>query len=655
MTIYEKNIYAKQKGIALIAEPDNVSTHVSLSYPVMVENIVSKSGLLTAKIKIKEDDPGIFMHSLYNPHSEAEKKVEALNFDKNTLVIVYGVGLGYHLFELKRKITEKSRVIVIENSRDIFDNLMKNVDFTEILEDKRFLFLIGLNNEQIFLFFKQLIRNPLFFHLSSNIQFLNLNYYDKLFPGISQEISNFILKTVLNTWHSLGNCPGDTILGLVQIFKNIDEALNNPGIKDIKDAYKNKPAIIVSAGPSLDKNVDLLKEVEGKAIILSTDAALRTLVKRGITPDAVLSLERILVYEQLLQNRDFEIPNEVVLVGPPLLQPEVFKEFRNNKKVICFKAGETINSWVDENIGGKGSCFMGNCVAHLAFGFALEIGANPIILIGQDLAFSETGETHGRDIEEQVKILTKIYTKPEDIVYLEDYNGKPIKSTVLWKTFLIGFEEKILQYKDRTFIDATEGGAYIKGTKVMTLRETIDKYIKHQKVKRLHEILPQVELVNHKEIYDKLDKAVVEKQRYFEEILKVSKKYLEDISKIKKKFEYSYKNMSTEEKREVCAHLLNTDKVYQLMKNDEVAILFYQGLFASAIYKVNELGLELTNENIWENLMLQEDFLVAAREIADAVVNTMEAIRQFLKAKIDKYPEPVDPDQYIEFKFKVNL
>jgi len=650
MTIYEKNLKMKEEGLAIFAEPIEESKQECIE----IENLESKSGLLTAKVKRKDEGDAILMHSLYFPTQEAEQKVKTLDFAKNTMIVVFGFGLGHHLFELGKKISRQSKVVVIENSKEIFNNAMGKIDITQILNDPRFTFLIGLNFQQILYYFEDVLRSTNTFFQAANIQFLSLNYYDKIFPSVATDMSKEILNKILNSWHCLGNSPADTLVGFVQNFKNIEYAIDNPGIKELEGKYKDKPAIIVSAGPSLDKNVELLKEVEGKALILATDATLRGLTKRGITPDAVVSLERVLVYEQLLKNRDFELPERVVLAVPPLVQTEVFEEFEKNKKLICYKEGEPVNTWINEIIGDKGTSFMGNNVAHTAFGIALRLGANPIIFIGQDLAFSKNGDTHGKDIDDDVKKFTKIYTHPEDIVYLSDYNGSPIKSTVIWKTFLIGFENAIAENKDRTFIDATEGGARIKGTKIMTLREVIDTIISKNDINRLYEMVPSSEelVFDKKQAYYRLSESVSEKQKLFEDITNLAKECSKGINKVKKKYMNKYKTMNQLERDEVCENLLKTNSLHKQMMTDGLLILFFQGLFASIIYEVNKLGLEVTNENIWKNLKLQEDFLEVTLNISETTVKVLKMIKEYLKAQYEKYPEKVDPNEYIKFEMR---
>ncbi|MGE5328822.1 MAG: motility associated factor glycosyltransferase family protein [Deltaproteobacteria bacterium] len=645
MNIYEKNMQARENGFAVFVEPEE---NKSKGYPsVIIENIDSKIGILTAKVKKDETDSGIFMHSSYNPIQEASTQADSLNFSKNCLFVVFGIGLGYHLNEIRKRMTSGSCVIVIENSMDVFENAMKNVDLSEVLQDSRFSFLFQLTEEQVYLYFLNLMKHANYFFLASNIQFLNLGYFERLFPGLIKEISVNMVKNVFNSWQSLGNSATDTLIGLIQNFKNIDEAINNPGIDDVRDKYKGKPAIIVSAGPSLDKNIDLLKEAEGKALILTCEASLKGLLKRNIIPDAIFSIERIGVYDYFYKNREFDIPKEAVLVVPPLVESQVFEEFKNNKKVICYRSTEPINMWINRSVK-KGEIFMGSSVAHVALGFAIAVGANPIILVGQDLAYSKQGDTHGIDIEESVKELTVSVTTEQDIIYVEDYNGNPIKSTVIWKNFLVWFENIIAGSKGKLFIDATEGGAYIKGTKIMTLRDVIDKYISHEKIERLDKIVPVFEKADNIEALNHLLNSFDEKIKYFNNMLDISKECWKGLTQVIKKHEKNYKDMKPEENKKICEQLVKADKLFRFMLGEELSMLFFQGLFSSTVYEVNNLGLGLSNENVWKNVMIQYDFLLISKDTINLVLTTLNQLQMFLKEKIDKYPESVNIEKFVK-------
>ncbi|WP_373845633.1 6-hydroxymethylpterin diphosphokinase MptE-like protein, partial [Clostridium sp.] len=97
-----------------------------------------------------------------------------------------------------------------------------------------------------------------------------------------------IMDTIQHAFFMLGNDMEDTIIGIENNFTNMKKLIESPSIECVKDKYKDIPAIIVSAGPSLDKNISELKRAEGKALIIATDAVLTTLKNHGIVPDAVV-------------------------------------------------------------------------------------------------------------------------------------------------------------------------------------------------------------------------------------------------------------------------------------------------------------------------------------------------------------------------------
>ena len=107
--------------------------------------------------------------------------------------------------------------------------------------------------------------------------------------------------------------------------------------------------------------------------------------------------------------------------------------------------------------------------------------------------------------------------------------------------------------------------------------------------------------------------------------------------------------MSINDNNSICRQLSKADEVYFMMKDDIIALMFFQGLFCSIIYEVNNLGLKPTNENVWKNLHSQLDFLSITRDISIAVVITMKKIKEFLDERISKYPELVKIERFIKF------
>ena len=115
-----------------------------------------------------------------------------------------------------------------------------------------------------------------------------------------------------------------------------------------------------------------------------------------------MSIERVLLtYEKFYKGK--EIPRETVFIGPPVVRPEVFEALKDNKKLVCLKQGERVNEWINEIMGDERTLPMGTSCAHIAFSFGRYVGANPIVFVGQDLAYTKDGITHSENVEVKAK------------------------------------------------------------------------------------------------------------------------------------------------------------------------------------------------------------------------------------------------------------
>jgi hypothetical protein len=284
------------------------------------------------------------------------------------------------------------------------------------------------------------------------------------------------------------------------------------------------PAIIVAAGPSLDINIEELKRAKNRAVIIATDTALRYLHKHGIRADFAVTMDphKPPAY---FDNTGFE--------DLPL-----FCGSEANRDALCKHRGRKIwfgcHSFITtlyHRFGKRISIYNpGGSVATAAFSIAKTLGFETIILIGQDLAYK--GEfTHAEGD------ICRVQEEENGICYVEGIDGNLIKSRHDWKIYLKWFESSILETKGiGRVIDATEGGAKIHGTEIMTLKDAIDLYCREQSdVAKIMEQLPVTfDREELKLVYDYLEQAnqeVKSFQNKAEEIVSLCKKGLSEIKK----------------------------------------------------------------------------------------------------------------------------
>ena len=264
---------------------------------------------------------------------------------------------------------------------------------------------------------------------------------------------------------------------------NLPTYLSTPPIDILKGHFEGCPAIIVSAGPSLWKNIDLLAQAKGKAVLCAVQTALKPLLERDIVPDFVTSLDFHEMCRRFFQGiDDFR---GVHLVAEPKSTWHVIDMYDGPISVL---ESSFAHQLLGPELATRGSLLPGATVAHLAFYAARYMGCAPIIFVGQDLAFTGhvfyvpgveihsawTGEINRFNTME-TKEWERIVRNRPILRRVKDINGREIYSDELLFTYLEQFEKDFIGTTAK-LIDATEGGAYIRGTEVMTLADTLQQY-----------------------------------------------------------------------------------------------------------------------------------------------------------------------------------
>ena len=231
---------------------------------------------------------------------------------------------------------------------------------------------------------------------------------------------------------------------------------------------RSVPVIIVSAGPSLDKNIELLKKAKGHCLIFAVDTAMKYLMERDIMPDLGITVEPIKPMANYADDRCFDVPHIFDCeANPEIVSRERGRIFIYNCRDFFARLLEDAGTEAVSNVASGGS------VATAAFAVCYELQMKTIILIGQDLAYAGTA-THAGGVE-SAGINGDIGTE-----LIDGIDGEPVRTRSDWKGYLRWFENAIRvineQHLDMQVIDATEGGALIHGSHVMTLNDAVGRY-----------------------------------------------------------------------------------------------------------------------------------------------------------------------------------
>lgn len=400
------------------------------------------------------------------------EKSQAGNPHLRQLVFALGVNSPNELNALYKTLNKTSLLVILEPNFTLFNTALGIKNLKVFDHPNVILFSHKLDQLQPFLL--NLMTNFNYFSLVNNIHFYLTDYYRNNDFELTKEIIQMVRKVIRTQVHLTGNSIEDSLDGLENNLRNISKMLVSKNPHYLKDKYKGKPAIVIAAGPSLEKNIQYLKNAEGKAVILAVDTIIKKVLKMGIIPDFVCSVERVpQVYDYFY--KDANIPEEVTLVGPALLDPRIFEDFKGNW-ILPFRVEVAEYKWLQYlmNAQGHTGMLIGTSCAHVAFGMAAHIGASPIILIGQDLAYgADESVSHVSDTIYDTLEKAPTPIKNED--YTDGYYGGKVKTTEIWLMFKMWYE-KVISDNNFHVINATEGGAKIENTIPMPFKEAIEKY-----------------------------------------------------------------------------------------------------------------------------------------------------------------------------------
>lgn len=396
-------------------------------------------------------------------HSEQDPQQEALdifnslsNTSKSAVNFTFGLGLGY-LFK-RLFISSKGRIVIYETNTDILRATFENVDFSQELSDPRVILVNKL--EDLDMVFNK------FYKYEDPINVCFLPIYKAAFGDRIKELSEklgFLKGYYNNNFYTLFELSQKW---LEMGFNNVDKVFNCQYIDCLKDKFKGKPAIIASAGPSLLKNANLLKDYQDKCVVFSVGGALRPVINKfGITPDFCSFID---VSEKILPQLDhIKDISEINFI----VQPPTYKEFYNLKPrrhFVYLPANDEFSNWLANtmSIDNKG-CYNRGTVAMSAVTSAIHFGCDPIILIGQDLAYQEDGRVYADDKTENLY-------EAKDNFAVKGWYGDQVTSNSSFAIFIKYFETFASQYKGKVkLINATEGGAYLEGFEHITFDEAL--------------------------------------------------------------------------------------------------------------------------------------------------------------------------------------
>lgn len=442
------------------------------------------------------------LNSLYRPIQEAEKWADQYSFqDMNITVMMYGIGSGIFAREMLRRLDTDAKVFLYEPDLQLYLFCIQHFDMTDMLRDTRVqLFIQDINTHEFEASIDEVVH---WTNLPSQIRcshpMMDKIYMEEYVPFLAAvESTNKMAKVNRDTESALAH------QAVSNIIKNLHFIKGSNYIADLtEDIPEGVPAIIVAAGPSLDKNIDELKKAEGKAFILATDTSVKYLLAHDIKFDAMITIDARKSIWHLQDERCADVPFFCIIEA----KNELLEMNKGHK--IWFRGNNYMYKIYREFGREFPSYNSGGSVATGAFSTCVALGFKQIVLIGQDLAYAG-------DVTHAGGVTTKILNENYGIKMVEGVNGDQVKSRYDWLIYKDWFEGSIKTLSDIEVIDATEGGALIKGSKVMKLSETINQYCK--KDFDFGEILSRKEPTFDDEEYNKIKEILYHLEKEFDNI-----------------------------------------------------------------------------------------------------------------------------------------
>ncbi|EKE9349228.1 motility associated factor glycosyltransferase family protein [Campylobacter jejuni] len=571
MTILEKNIQALLSGVN---EP------LGNKLLNFIQNKTCSRFNIDENLNIFDKTHNVFMY---------ENLEEEINFFYQSIlektprypfICIYGIG---NALLIKNLAKHYKHLFVFESEIELFILALSTIDLSEELCSGK-IYLVDIEEErvdiQLLILFDM---KDMFEYLSLYEMFVNNVYYKKFYEDVwhkADELCEKNIKVVIRNLNS-SLCIGFECYS--HLLQNIPSMLESIPFQRILNERKNKfdNAIVVSAGPSLAKQLPLLKAYQDKAVIFCADGALSMLEKEGIVPDYVTNLDCRDLAMKFFQNK--ENLKQSIIALECATHPNIVRSLNAENCMIVLRNKALYQRF---NLNDFGYIDTGTHVSHFSYTLALALGFKNIIMIGQDLAFDEEGNSHSKGFSygEQFSEETIVPT-----LQVQAYGGKgEVLTHITWNDYRIKLEYLFACNDQKAkFYNATEGGARINFTEELSFKECCEKLLTKEK--------PQFELPKSL-TKNRSDKLLAKFKEKIQKDQENAKRFLDDALALKQILE----NILS---KDFILPLEFLEKVYQNIENfnhsldeDEFiqdgilkAVIYERGLKISLVYKENIL------------------------------------------------------------------
>lgn len=459
--IYEKNLQCLEQFHPILYE--KLMAYEDIDTPHREKEVFAETAKNGERILgVVRDDMKTYLNSRYNPSAEADKFLgEDKDMPDYSVLMMFGLANGSFARAYVKGKKKDAKCLVYEPAVSVFLCVLHEVDLSDILPDM-ILIVKGLNDQEL----PRVLGYIIEAHNRKTNKHIILPKYAALFPNDLVEFKNVLkenyetVNVTINTSIEYGKRVCKNNFYNMRFFKNCSS-----GFDYIDRFPKELPAILVAAGPSLEKNIELIKKAKNKAFIIVVDTAIRKVFEHGIVPDMVVTMDFI----KPLYLFDVKGLSEI----PMLIDIDANHEILDYVKPehVIFESSDVylIDRMFEQTGSHIEAINKGGSVATATMANLIIWGFKTIIMVGQDLALTGN-RVHAGEETTQIDMDDWRYSMIEGI------DGSPVPTRKDFLMFIRWIEDIAYRYPEVTFVDATEGGAKKKYTKIMSLQDAIDTY-----------------------------------------------------------------------------------------------------------------------------------------------------------------------------------
>lgn len=420
------------------------------------------------------------IHSNYDPYVNGKIIADAISKEDCDIVFQFGLGIGYELWEMQKKNPNKI-YLVIEPDVEIFKNTLHCIDIKPIMESINL--FIGNDEKAINEVFSYILNR----YKSLRVKFVVLPSYKVIYKKLWENVMNSIKKT-LNMYYISVNTNNSLQKRWVRNYiLNLSSLKESKPVESLKKYFNEKPAIVVSGGPSLNLNIEALKNINDRCIIVAAGSGATVLESNKIKAHIIGAIDGSKAEESIF--KDFALNSNTALLYSSQTYYSVLHMFKGKKFLLN---QVDMDEYLHKGMGWKKSQgYSGPSIANIVTYNLSQLGCNPIIFLGQDMCYSENS-SYAKGARKYNR-----YTKEEleanpNLIKVHNKKGEEVYTTSVFLSFKYSLENCIKAHPHIKYLNGSDNGLNIEGADNIDFNRYFDDIISNEKKINIDEILKKI-------------------------------------------------------------------------------------------------------------------------------------------------------------------